>query len=280
MGPATVATGIARLKAEAISYRLFAITLGAAVTLTTGCATPTIEAVPDQPVSSPPPLVILDAPRPAPAAQPQPAAATPQRLAFWRSQVVGEAARQIGRKSVRNDRSDCAGFVRSVFRAVGLALPTGFSSRGSAAEAIAKGLPGRLHLKPLPGDLAIFHDTYDRNHDGELGDPFSHVAIVESADSAGRVSLIHFGGHGVARIVLDVSRPSVHKDGNITVNDYLRVRRQGDAPGTRYLAGELLAGFGTPSPREDANANQFVSARRSPAFTPRRPLPQPAPAVE
>jgi hypothetical protein len=174
-----------------------------------------------------------------------------------------------------------------VFRNAGLGLPQGVSARGSAAESLANAIPSRLHLKPRPGDLAFFHDTYDRNHDGELGDPFSHVAIVESAETSGRATLIHFGSHGVKRIVLDTSRPTVHRIAEFVVNDFLRIRRSGDPPGTRYLAGELLAGFGTPDPREQPTAPHVATrdrpnaaARRSPTIVRRRVAPRLSPPTE
>ncbi len=247
-------------------------TVALASLLGSACAAPNAERPGPAPAEwAPPPTVAT------PAKEEEPRAGSSARggnegaegMAAWRDRVVAAAQRQVGRTHVRGDRSDCAGFVRAAFRAAGLSLPMGFSRRGSAAEAMAMAVRGRLHLRALPGDLAFFHDTYDRNRDGELGDPFSHVAIVEHADAHGRVTLIHFGGHGVARIVLDVTRPSVHRDGDLVVNDYLRVRHPNDPPGTHYLAGELLAGFGTPQPLEDAV--RIASARRAPRSAPRRP---------
>jgi hypothetical protein len=243
-----------------------------ATTLLTGaCATApaTGEAVPWEPPPNVPPLVSVRGSREDQAVgrDATPLARSGNPRDPWRAAVVEQAVHQIGRQHVRGDRSDCAGFVRAAFRAAGLSIAIS-PAAASASQGMALAVEGRLHAAPLPGDLAFFHDTYDRNHDGALGDPFSHVALVESAGADGHVSLIHFGSHGVKRLILDLSRPSVHREGAFVFNDYLRVRRAGDPPGTRYLAGELLAGFGTPKPALATSVE--VSARAAPATARRR----------
>jgi hypothetical protein len=97
---------------------------------------------------------------------------------------------------------------------------------------------------PSPGDVAFFDDTYDRNGNGRLDDELSHVAIVESVDEDGTIHLVHVGSKGVVRIVMNLRRPEDHVDeAGKVLNDYLRAHADGDAPRTRYLAGELWAGF-------------------------------------
>jgi hypothetical protein len=91
---------------------------------------------------------------------------------------------------------------------------------------------------PLPGDAAFFHDTYDRNRDRRANDRFTHVGLVEKVDGTAIV-LIHRSVHGVERLRMDLARPD-----DPDANDRLRFQRRGDAPGTRYLAGELFAAFG------------------------------------
>jgi hypothetical protein len=91
---------------------------------------------------------------------------------------------------------------------------------------------------PAPGDLVFFHDTYDRNRDGELGDLWTHVALVEAVDGD-QVWILHRGGKGIIRLKLNLSRP--HDE---AANDPVRSRNGRDPPGTRYLTGELFAGYG------------------------------------
>jgi hypothetical protein len=106
-------------------------------------------------------------------------------------------------------------------------------------------LATRPTTRPRAGDLAFFHNTYDRNRDGRVNDPYSHVAIVEKVEGT-QLTLIHRGSKGIARIRMDVSRPSDRER-----NSVLRVRRRDDPPGLRYLTGELCAGFGVVVPVEE-----------------------------
>lgn len=134
---------------------------------------------------------------------------------------------------------DCSGFVLEVFRDAGVRLEPAAPSR-TGSEALYRAT--RHVRRPRPGDIAFFHDTYDRNHDGRADDRFTHVALVEAVDGS-RVTLIHKGNHGVGRIVLDLARR--HDAG---VNSVLREPRRGDPRRARYLAGELLSGFGRALP--------------------------------
>lgn len=235
-----------------------------------GCATAGVPRRPAAPTSGwiPAPVATPAAPaasiRGAVAARLPPPTASDGARARWRRRVVAEAVRRIGRTRVPGGGSDCSGFVRSVFRAARAPLADGPWPSASGTEALFRQARGPLHADPKPGELAYFHDTFDRNRDGALGDPFTHVGIVESADPSGRVAVVHFGSHGVARLVLDSRRPTVHRDGGAAVNDFLRIRRADDPEGTRYLAGELLAGFATPSPALGAAAAGAVAPRPPP----------------
>lgn len=147
-----------------------------------------------------------------------------------RADLVAAARRQLGRPF----QGDCSGFV--------LALLEG--ARIRVALAPARSRSESLHLAshrvetPRPGDLAFFHDTYDRDRDGRANDPYTHVAIVEAV--LGReVLLLHRGGRGIERVRMDLSRPA-----DAGANDPVRRPRASDPAGTRFLAGELFAGFG------------------------------------
>ncbi|HCF59088.1 MAG TPA: hypothetical protein DFS52_13985 [Myxococcales bacterium] len=160
-------------------------------------------------------------------------------------EIAKEAARYVGGPF----GGDCSGFVKHVLAEVGVVLPLPARAR-TGSEALM--LATRPTTRPRAGDLAFFHDTYDRNRDGRVNDPYSHVAIVESVEGA-QLTLIHRGGKGIARLRMDLSRPSDRER-----NSVLRVRRRDDPPGLRYLAGELSAGFGVVVPVEELRV-----ARRS-----------------
>jgi hypothetical protein len=120
------------------------------------------------------------------------------------------------------------------FRDAGVSITRPSARTGSAALYRA----GRPVRAPRPGDLAFFHDTYDRNRDRKRNDRFTHVAIVEEVEGSSLV-LLHRGAKGVRRLRMDLASRS-----DPAANDPLRFRRRGDARGTRYLSGELFAAFG------------------------------------
>src|SRR5688500_2863859 len=73
------------------------------------------------------------------------------------SAVVARARSYVGARY----RGDCSGFVRRVFRETGrpLAIPVGLKTR-SMSEMLYRAT--RRVDSAQPGDLAFFHNTYDR----------------------------------------------------------------------------------------------------------------------
>lgn len=140
-------------------------------------------------------------------------------------------------------RFDCSGFVEASLAKAGLSVSG--SSAAIFELAVERGV---LHRRSAPdrGDVAFFDDTYDRNRNGRVDDPLSHVAIVESTDPDGTIHLIHVGSGSVGTFVMNLRRRADRTDdeGN-RINDRLRVERRSDPPGTRYLAAELSVGFGS-----------------------------------
>jgi hypothetical protein len=179
----------------------------------------------------------------------------PPQLAAARARLVATARRHLGRPF----RGDCSGFVLQTFRATGVRVsPQGTTS--SMSEALFNA--SRAVDVPRPGDLAFFHDTYDRNRNHRADDPFTHVGLVETVDWPA-VVVIHRSGTRIERLRIDLSRPSDER-----ANDPVRVRRPGDAPGTRYLAGELLTAFGALLGGEFTQMLQAGRAAVAPAIHP------------
>lgn len=148
-----------------------------------------------------------------------------------RLRIVEVAQRYLGRTFA----GDCSAFVRQVLREAKVSLRPLPSAR-SMSESLH--LASREVRRPQPGDLVFFHDTYDRNRDGKLGDRWTHVAIVEAVDGD-QVWILHRGGKGILRLRMDLSRPR-----DAAANDPVRFPRRDDPPGTRYLTAELFAAFG------------------------------------
>jgi peptidoglycan DL-endopeptidase CwlO len=138
-------------------------------------------------------------------------------------------------------RWDCSGFVEAAYAKAGL------DYEGSSADLYATARAGDLLQKgktPRVGDVAFFDDTYDRNHNGRRDDELSHVAIVESIDAAGTITLVHNGSRGIVRIHMNLRRPHDRTDENGAVlNDPLRAAKAKDhGP---VLTAELFRAFGS-----------------------------------
>ncbi|HLT28540.1 MAG TPA: CHAP domain-containing protein [Myxococcaceae bacterium] len=161
--------------------------------------------------------------------------ASPVRVAAddpRRERVVAAAVRLLEQ---RTRFRDCSAFVQRVFRLAGetvtpVPLPAGRSLSESMFRA------SRPVESPRPGDIAVFHNTYDANRDGKRNDRYTHISVVESVDGD-VVTLIHRGGRGLARHRMNLAAPD-----DETTNSPLRRRPRGSR--MRVLAGQLFAGYG------------------------------------
>lgn len=178
------------------------------------------------------------------------------------ARLVSRAEADLGRKGpfvVGSERflADCSGYVASVYEAEGIPLrrleveaaPRETSGVAAAYQAaLAYGVVfGGGGEWPRPGDLVFFHDTYDRNRNGDQDDPFTHMGIVEKVEG-GSVTFLHRGGRGVARGTLTLDRPDqVRDDDGRELNTILRDKHPRIA-GAPALAGELFQGYGRIDP--------------------------------
>lgn len=158
-------------------------------------------------------------------------------------------------------RMDCSGFVRAVFRSVGLdvfapgapdvkrrhdngvGLLLWFNESNGAFWP-REGPPEGYAVAPAPGDVVYFHDTYDRNRNRRYDDRFTHVGLVESVDADGTVTFLHAAGHVVRRERMNLRRPDVAREGGVVVNHAVRYHTRWERPGDRRLASQLFAGYG------------------------------------
>ena len=164
--------------------------------------------------------------------------ASPPRGSGSEEIAVG-AATLIGRSRLTVEESsfryDCSGMVCAAYATAGLQLSG--SSKSLYAEAEQAGI---LHTdsRPAPGDIAFFDNSYDRNRNGRRDDMLTHVAVVESVDAEGTITLIHLGSGRVGRIQMNLERPD-----EPGVNSYLRA--PSDRDGGPRLTGELWRAFGS-----------------------------------
>lgn len=174
------------------------------------------------------------------------------------SRLASRAEQDLGRAGpfvVDGQRfpADCSGYVASVYQAEGVPLrrlmiqaapgeTSGVAAAFQAAQAFGVVFGGGGEW-PRPGDLVFFHDTYDRNRNGALDDPFTHMGIVERVED-GSVVFLHRGGKAVTRGTLTLERPDQARDaGGRELNSVLRDKRPRIA-GSPALAGELFEGYG------------------------------------
>ena len=169
--------------------------------------------------------------------------------------IARTATRLIGARTIERQGHriayDCAGVARAIYLEHGIDL-----YEGGIDQPTVNGVRlihahirqhGRLHHGPVvhPGDLVFFDNTWDRNGDGLVNDPLTHVGIVEQVEADGTVVFISRVAEAVQRYRMNLALPHVHKtdDGRI-VNDYMR-RKAERSQGRGHLTGELFASFGT-----------------------------------
>lgn len=137
-------------------------------------------------------------------------------------------------------------------------------------DASRRGVAHHRHI-PTPGDVAFFDDTYDRDGNGRLGDALTHVAIVESVNRGGTITLVHVGSTGVVRFHMNLRHPSEqHDEDGEPWNDPLRQRTANDPAGTRYLSAQLWHGFASFYKAQSLNRDEATTDRSVP--TARGPL--------
>ncbi len=146
---------------------------------------------------------------------------------------------------------DCSGLARAVYLRHGVDLYEGVETEDAAngVRLIYRHVASRgvVHEGPdaRPGDLVFFNNTWDRNGDGRVNDLLTHVGIVERVERDGTVVFVSRVSRGIERYRMNLALPGVHRvRGGRVVNDYMRRKRSSDPARTRYLTGELFAGFG------------------------------------
>jgi peptidoglycan DL-endopeptidase CwlO len=168
-----------------------------------------------------------------------------------RKRIAEDAATFLGRKYIkvekRHFRSDCSGLVQAVYYKNGIDI---LDPNGTIKSSNVKNIfdyvqaKGRIFTekRPKPGDIVFFSNTRATKGSGYL----SHIGIVENVSKDGTISFIHKSSLGIIRNHMNLKQPSIRKstDDDTVINSYMRRRRAGDRPGTKYLAGDLFEAFG------------------------------------
>ncbi|MCB9741824.1 MAG: YARHG domain-containing protein [Alphaproteobacteria bacterium] len=212
----------------------------------------------------------------APAYTGKPSTPTPK------GKAVAKAAEDYLAGRLRRNYSDCSGMVHAAFGVAGVSPNPRMSSAGMWEEAVAD---GRVHYdRPAIGDVAFFDDTYDKNGDGRLNDPKTHVAVVTGIRDDGTIEMINAGvSKGTAPLLMNLEHRDLYVLGQAHVNDYLASRSYGpkDRP---TLSGQLWAGFAHP-PTGTSASKKPTLASTTPGTPPKPEVnaslrTEPAPVIE
>lgn len=95
--------------------------------------------------------------------------------------------------------------------------------------------------RPLPGDIVLFHNQFDRNRNFENDDWHTGCGIVIDAKRDRFIAIIRTG-HRPRKVVVSSSYPSIKEKHGETVNSFVRIPTPSDPENTEYLAGQLYAG--------------------------------------
>jgi cell wall-associated NlpC family hydrolase len=166
-----------------------------------------------------------------------------QRIADAALSLVGAQRIDVGGTAFPND---CSGFVRAVYASRGIDVykTPRLTSTDNGVRVIHKFAEDRsgLHRRVFPrvGDIVFFHNTYDRNRNGNArDDSLTHTGVVERVDDDGTVHFVHRISGGIVRQRLNLLHPTLHAKNGKVLNDWLR------RGGPNRLTGKLFASFGT-----------------------------------
>lgn len=182
-----------------------------------------------------------------------------------REAVLGAARALLGQMRVmvngRQFPSDCIGLVEGAYSMAGLSWRQSAQKGDNGVTALYRYAQahGRVYTggRPVPGDIVFFRETYDQNRDGRRNDGLTHVALVDSVDEDGTVTVIHRVRSGVVRYRMNLARkdsPRDPKTGEV-INDMLRP----PGPGRKQvLTGQLFAAYASllPPPAPTAVARR------------------------
>lgn len=212
------------------------------LTLATGCAArgPRVPG-PLHVVTDVPPELRPPGPR---AARP-PARRAPRPPTEIGERLARAAEGLLGGRVPSGFRDDCSGFVAAAADRAGLALTGGTADLYAAAL-----LDDRVHHRHLPatGDLVFFDRTYDRDGNGRIDDPLTHVGVVIGVEADGTVRVAHNSDSaGLSELRMNLRHPNeATGPAGEAWNQPLRRARKGEAP-EDVLASTLWRSFAAPT---------------------------------
>jgi hypothetical protein len=152
----------------------------------------------------------------------------------------------------RRFRKDCTGTVLAIYWYAGIDLVSPLSRyTGNGVKRLHSYLADLDLLytprMPAPGDIVFWDDTYDRNQDGRVNDPFTHAGMIVSVADDGTVEYVHYHYRkGVVVQRMNPLRPHVYtteiNGKRVVINSPMRMR--GAPKYDKTLASELVRNYG------------------------------------
>ena len=157
----------------------------------------------------------------------------------------------------RRFNADCVGTVAGIYHYAGIDITAAFprySGNGVSRLYSFCRDAGVLHaeVRPAPGDLIFWDDTWDRNGDGLWNDPLTHVGMVVDVDPSGTIEFVHYHyRRGVVKARMNLlRRDEIHgsmEGRTVLINSPMRMSRSGGAASGRWLSSHLFRAFGRAS---------------------------------
>jgi hypothetical protein len=147
---------------------------------------------------------------------------------------------------------DCTGVVLAAYWGAGIDLSSPLSRYSGNGVARLYGYLSDFDLlaegsEAWPGDIIFWDNTYDRNGNGKVDDPLTHVGMVVSVAENGDIAYIHHNyRQGIILEKMNPLEPSTYSrqegDKTVIVNSFMRMR--GSPEYDKNLSGELMRAWG------------------------------------
>lgn len=182
---------------------------------------------------------------------------TSEGLTETQAKLIEGAYELLGREKLsirsRTFSMDCSGIVLAIYWYADIDLSKAYNDySGGGVTRIYHYLEDKdllyRTMRPVPGDIIFWDNTYDKNEDGKANDLFTHVGMVVSIDGEGNIDYIHHNYRkGIVLERMNLNNPDTYTE---TVNGEQRIvnsaMRMRGSPGSfdKWLSSQLYRKFG------------------------------------
>ncbi len=149
---------------------------------------------------------------------------------------------------------DCTGVILAIYYYAGIDLAEDFHRyRGNGVTKLYLSLESEDLLyntsNPVPGDIILWDNTWDRNGDGQWNDPLTHTGMVFHASEDGNIKYVHLNySKGIIFESMNLQDPEIQqklvKGEMVIINSPMRMKQKGKLHPDRWLSSHLYKIFG------------------------------------